>query len=78
MGGSASYRLARKIRAAEQNGASQKEIDALRRQREAALAVEREKRQRQRDQNENKVRILNIPGAMNNENGEIEQSNRCC
>ena len=44
MGGSASYRLAKKIRFAEQNGAPQSEIDDLRKQHEAALTAEREKR----------------------------------
>ena len=44
MGGSASYRLAKKIANAQANGASQEEIDELERQRLAAKEVERIKR----------------------------------
>lgn len=44
MGGSASYRLAKKIARALQNGAPQSEIDELEQQRQAAKEVERHKR----------------------------------
>lgn len=44
MGGSASYRLGKKISAAQQRGASQEEIDELERQRQAARDAERIKR----------------------------------
>ena len=44
MGGSASYRLAKKIARAIQNGAPQSEIDELERQRQAAKEAERQKR----------------------------------
>ena len=45
MGGSASYRLARKIANAKANGESQAVIDELERQRQAAIEAERQKRQ---------------------------------
>ena len=44
MGGSASYRLARKIAKAKQNGAPQSEIDELESKRQEALEAEKEKR----------------------------------
>ncbi len=45
MGGSASYRLARKIANARDRGAPQSEIDELERRRQEALETERQKRQ---------------------------------
>ncbi len=45
MGGSASYRLAKKIANAKGRGAPQSEIDELERQHQLALATEKEKRQ---------------------------------
>ena len=44
MGGSASYRLAKKIANAKQNGAPQSEIDELESKRQEALEAERQKR----------------------------------
>lgn len=63
MGGSASYRLARKIANAKANGASQEEIDELERQREAAREAEREKRK-------NRVLIPENPQVPTGSNGE--------
>ncbi|MBP5782346.1 MAG: hypothetical protein J6W04_02285 [Bacteroidales bacterium] len=51
MGGSASYRLAKKIANARANGASQDEIDELERQRQVAKEAERAKRAAKRAEN---------------------------
>ena len=51
MGGSASYRLAKKIAGAKLNGASQDELDALERQLQQAKQTEKEKRNIQKQVN---------------------------
>ena len=66
MGGSASYRLARKIANAKQNGASEDEIKELERKRQEALAVERQKRLAEKQPNEKSFREK-INGAQSKE-----------
>lgn len=56
MGGSASYRLAKKIANARLNGAPQTEIDDLERKRQAAKEAEREKRRQQNSENQSPYR----------------------
>ena len=56
MGGSASYRLGKKIANARLNGASQDELDELERQRQAALNAERQKRQEAKQPKEKSFR----------------------
>ena len=66
MGGSASYRLARKIANARDRGAPQSEIDELERQRQEALTAEKQKRQETKQTPEKTFRDK-VNGAKTNE-----------
>ncbi|MBP5782344.1 MAG: hypothetical protein J6W04_02275 [Bacteroidales bacterium] len=66
MGGSASYRLAKKIANARARGASQEEIDDLERQRQAAKEAEKRKRQEAKQPKEQSFRDK-VSGAKTSE-----------
>ncbi len=62
MGGSASYRLAKKIAKAKDRGASEEEINELERQRQAAKETERAKRQAKKQETTPEPRIRTLVG----------------